>query len=379
MTGPLVGLRVLEIGHMLAGPYCGLLLADLGAEVIKIEPPTGDIGREASADFIGPHNAYFASLNRNKRGVVINLAAAEGQAQLHALVRASDALLTNLRPSAIRKLGLTYEDLKAINPKLVCVALTGFGLSSPYAERPAYDYVIQAMTGVMELTGDPGAGPTKTGYSAVDNSAGTFAAFGLMAKIYSGTGGQIDIAMYDVMLSQLNYLASSALNADTRPTRLASSAHPYFVPAQVFQTRDSWLVVFISHDRFWQIFAKELGKPEWLSDPDFATLQARSRNRDKVVTEVAAALRECDTEQWMTRLVPLGIVVAGVSTLDQALANEQTAARSMVVTIPTADGPIKLTGNPIKIFGASEEFLAPPLLGQDNDWLLSAPVRHDAA
>ena len=379
MTGPLAGLRVLEIGHMLAGPYCGLLLADLGAEVIKIEPPTGDIGREASADFIGPHNTYFASLNRNKRGVVIDLADAEGQAQLHELVRTSDALLTNLRPSAIRKLGLTYEDLKAINPKLVCVALTGFGLSSPYAERPAYDYVIQAMTGVMELTGDPGSGPTKTGYSAVDNSAGTFAAFGLLAKIYSGTGGQIDIAMYDVMLSQLNYLASSALNAGTKPTRLANSAHPYFVPAQVFQTRDSWLVLFISHDRFWQIFATELDKPEWLTDPEFATLAARSRNRDNVVSEVAAALRGHDTQEWMARLVPLGIVVAGVSTLDQALANEQTAARSMVVTIPTEDGLIRLTGNPIKIVGASEKFLAPPLLGQDNDWLLGVPVRHDAA
>lgn len=379
MKGPLADLRVLEIGHMLAGPYCGLLLADLGAEVIKIEPPTGDIGREASDDFIGPHNAYFASLNRNKHGVVIDLASSEGQAQLHDLVRSSDALLTNLRPSAIRKLGLTYEDLKAINPRLVCVALTGFGLCSPFAERPAYDYVIQAMTGVMELTGEPGGGPTKTGYSAVDNSAGTFAALGLLAQVHSGVGGQVDVAMYDVMLSQLNYLASSSLNGGTLPTRQANSAHPYFVPAQVFRTRDAWIVVFISHDRFWRIFADELGKPEWLTDPDFATISARSRNRAKVVGEVAEVLAECDTAEWMARLVPLGIVVAGLKTLDEALSNKQTEARSMVITIATPDGPIRLTGNPIKMPGTDDSHCAPPLLGEHNEQFLKASVRHDAA
>ncbi len=379
MSGPLAGLRVLEIGHMLAGPYCGLLLADLGAEVIKIEPPAGDIAREASPHFIGPHNAYFASLNRSKRGVVIDLASAEGQSQLRQLARSSHALVTNLRPSAIRKLGLTYESLEAVNPKLVCVALTGFGLQSPYAERPAYDYIIQAMTGVMELTGDPGTLPTKTGYSAVDNSAGTFAALGLLAKVHSGEGGQIDIAMYDVMLSQLNYVASGILNGGERSQRHASSAHPYFVPAQVFRTRDSWMVLFITHDSFWRVFAEEVGHPEWVTSPQHATIAARSANRARVVADVAAVLQEEETEHWLGRLLPLGIVAAGISTLDRALESEQVRARGMLVDISTADGTIRLVGNPIKVVGAVENFMPPPQLGADNLALLGPCTPHDAA
>ena len=216
MSGPLAGIRIVEVGHMLAGPYCGLLLADMGAEVIKIEPPEGDIARTVSPHFIGPHNAYFASLNRNKKSVVIDLASDDGRAQLEKVVARSHALITNLRPSAIKKLGLTYERLRRCNERIVCVALTGYGLEGPFANSPAYDYVIQALTGVMALTGDPSAPPTKTGYSAVDNSAGLVAAMGLLAKIVEGKGGQVDVAMYDVMLSQLNYLAGAALNTGDR-------------------------------------------------------------------------------------------------------------------------------------------------------------------
>ncbi len=155
VNGPLAGIRIIEVGHMLAGPYCGLLLADMGAEVIKVEPPDGDIGRRVSPHFIGPHNAYFASLNRNKKSVALDLTCAEGRREFEVIVAAAHALITNLRPSAIRKLGLTYEGLRACNPKIVCVALTGYGLDGRYSEKPAYDYVIQAATGVMSLTGDP--------------------------------------------------------------------------------------------------------------------------------------------------------------------------------------------------------------------------------
>ena len=189
MSGPLAGVRVIEVGHMLMGPYCGMLLADLGAEVVKVEPgPAGDIGRSISPHAIGSHNAYFASLNRNKKSVVLDLASESGR----------------------------DDGVKHWNPKIVCVALTGYGLESPYSERPAYDYVIQALTGIMALTGDPDSPPTKTGYSAVDNSAGIMGAVGLLAKLVEGKGGQVDIAMYDVMLSQLNYLAGAWLNAGER-------------------------------------------------------------------------------------------------------------------------------------------------------------------
>ncbi len=372
MTGPLSGIRILEVGHMLAGPYCGLLLGDLGADIIKIEPPEGDIARTVSPHFIGPHNEYFACLNRNKRSVVIDLASGGGRRALHALARDAHALVTNLRPSAIRKLGLTYEALRAVNPALVCVALTGFGLESPYADRPAYDYVIQAMTGVMELTGSPESPPTKTGYSAVDNSAGMMGALGLLAKLVERRGGQVDIAMYDVMLSQLNYIASAWLNAGARAQRYASSAHPYIVPAQVFATSDGWLTLFITHDDFWKRFCEEVGRPDWLADDRFASMAARRSNRELVIEAIAAELSRASAQEWMRRLAPIGVVAAEVSGLEQALASEQTAARNMVVEIATPDGAIRSVGNPVKVSGMVEQFRSPPLLGEHNDLLRRA-------
>ena len=372
MTGPLAAIRVLEVGHMLAGPYCGLLLADLGADVIKIEPPGGDIARRVSPHTIGPHNAYFASLNRDKRSVVIDLAAPQGQRQLAGLARTAHALVTNLRPAAIRKLGLTYDALREVNSRLVCVALTGFGLDSPYADRPAYDYVIQAMTGIMEMTGDPDGPPTKAGYSAVDNSAGIMAALGLLAKIVEGKGGQVDVAMYDVMLSQLNYVAGASLNAGEKARRFAGSAHPYIVPAQVFATRDGWLSLFVTHDDFWRLLCQEIGQTEWLTDPRFATMTARTANRAVVVGALAAVLAERDAAEWLRRLVPLGIVAAAVTTLEEALAGEQVRARGMVVEIALGDGTIRTVGNPIKA-GGTGPHRPPPLLGE-HDHLLAEGV-----
>jgi CoA:oxalate CoA-transferase len=369
VSGPLSGIRVLEVGHMLAGPYCGLLLADLGADVIKIEPPDGDIARRVSPHFVGRHNTYFASLNRNKRSVVIDLGSSQGQALLRNLVREAHALVTNLRPSAIRKLGLTYDVLRQVNPRLVCVALTGFGLESPYADRPAYDYVIQAMTGIMQITGDSDGPPTKAGYSAVDNSAGIMAALGLLAKIVEGKGGQVDVAMYDVMLSQLNYLASASLNAGERIGRFAGSAHPYIVPAQVFATRDGWLTLFISHDAFWKRFCDEVRRPEWLADDRFATMEARRANRELVIDAVGRVLAERAASEWVRRLVPLGVVAAEVISLEEALTSEQTRARNMIIETATPEGVIRSAGNPIKTLGSAERQLPPPLLGEHNHLL----------
>jgi len=366
LSGPLAGLRVLEVGHMLAGPYCGMLLADLGAEVVKIEPPEGDIARTVSPHSIGPHNAYFASLNRSKQSVTLDLATDAGQRALGELAATAHALVTNLRPTAIRKLGLTYDDLKRWNPRLVCVALTGYGLDSPYADHPAYDYVIQALTGVMALTGEPGGPPAKAGYSAVDNSAGMMGAVGLLAKIVEGRGGQVDIAMYDVMLSQLNYLAGAWLNAGERVERRALSAHPYIVPAQLFPTADGWLALFITHDDFWRRFCDEVGRSEWRTDERFATMAARRQHRETVVAAVAALLADAATERWVERLAPLGIVVAGVATLERALAGKQAIHRGMIVAIDTPAGPLRVVGNPIKISGETTTYGPPPLLGEHN-------------
>ena len=373
--GPLAGLRIVEIGHMLAGPYCGMLLADLGAEVVKIEAPGGgDIGRSVGPHYVGPHNTYFASLNRGKKSVVLDLASGAGRDALEGLARASDGLVTNLRPSAIRKLGLTYDSLSAANPRLACLALTGYGLDGPFADRPAYDYVIQALAGIMALTGDPGGPPVKTGYSVVDNSAGIMGALALVSLIREGRGGQLDVSLYDTMLSQMNYLASAYLNGGERPARQPSGGHPYIVPAQIFDTADGHLALFISHDDFWRRFAAELGRPDWVSDPRFATMRGRGENRLLVVAEVAAVLAGGTTESWVDRLAPLGVVVAGVNTLDHALASELTAARGMVTTIPTPDGPIRLVASPIRLLGRDGPYGPPPELGEHTANVLARPA-----
>lgn len=368
--GPLAGIRILEVGHMLAGPYCCMLLGDLGAEVVKVEGLEGDLGRHIGPHYVGAHNTYFASLNRNKKSVRLDLATPEGQASFGALAASAHALVTNLRPSAIRKLGLTYEHLARWNPKIVCVALTGYGLDGPYAERPAYDYVVQALSGIMALTGDPGGPPVKAGYSAVDNSAGIMAAVGLLAKIVEGKGGQVDVSLYDVMLSQLNYLASAYLNGGERPVRHPNGGHPYLVPAQLFRTRDGYLALFIGHDRFWQVFAREAGRPEWASDPCFATMEARRENRGAVIAAVEEVLRGDDTAAWLARLAPLGVVVAGVQELPEALESDLAASRGMVVAVPTPDGTLRLIGNPIKVLGHETTYAPPPSLGEHNEALL---------
>ncbi len=367
MTAPLAGIRIIEVGHMLAGPYCGLMLADLGAEVIKIEAPEGDIARTVSPHFVGPHNAYFASLNRSKKSVVLDLGSEEGYAALQELAKTSHALITNLRPSAIRKLGLTYDALHQVNPSLVCVSLTGYGLDGPYANNPAYDYVIQALTGVMSLTGDPSAPPTKAGYSAVDNSAGLVAAIGLLAKIVHGQGGQVDVAMYDVMLSQLNYLAGAALNAGETIERMADSSHPYLVPAQIFATADGWLTLFITHDKFWKIFCEAIDCQPWIKHPHFATMAARREHRVEVIAAITQVLLTASATEWVQRLAPLGLVVSEVGTLNAALDGDIATARGLVV--PLGDGRLPLRGvaSPIRFDDFKPEYKLPPLLDEHGD------------
>ncbi|CAJ96622.1 putative acyl-CoA transferase/carnitine dehydratase [Cupriavidus necator] len=370
MSAPLAGIRIIEVGHMLAGPYCGLMMTDLGAEVIKIETPEGDIGRTISPHFIGPHNAYFASLNRNKKSVVLDLASEAGTLALGRLLRQSHALVTNLRPAAVRKLGLTYEVLRQWNEQLVCVAVTGYGLDGPYSDSPAYDYVIQAMTGVMALTGDPAAPPTKAGYSAVDNSAGLVAAVGLLAKIVQGRGGQVDVAMYDVMLSQLNYLAGAALNAGETIERLADSSHPYLVPAQIFPTAKGWLTLFITHDRFWKTFCEEVDRPAWTTDPRFATMAGRRAHRAEVIPEIAEVLRSAPAAQWVRRLGPQGVVVSEVGTLNEALGSDITAARSLIVALGQGELPLRAVASPIRFSDYEPSYGLPPLLDEHRDEVL---------
>lgn len=339
MSGPLSGIRILEVGVMLAGPYATMLLADLGAEVIKIEPPSGEISRQ-----VGP--SYFASLNRNKRSVRLDLTTDAGQARLAELVAESHALLVNMKPSVIRRLGLTYDALRRHNEKIVCVALTGFGLDG--GDEPAFDYVIQAATGIAAMTGDPNGPPTLPGYSSADNSTGLAAALGLLAQIVSGRGGQVEVSLLDVMLSQLNYRASAYLNDGVEPQRHPHGAHSYYVPAQLFPTAAGYLALFVTHDGFWKSFATEAGID------GFATMEERAARREEVLAVVTAALASDTAAGWERRLRPLGIPAAAVRTMPEALKEYHHA-------IVTA-GDFRLVGSPIRVAGYEPAYRPPPAL-----------------
>jgi crotonobetainyl-CoA:carnitine CoA-transferase CaiB-like acyl-CoA transferase len=371
MDKPLRGIRVLEVCHMLAGPYCGMLLADLGAEVIKIETGSGDIARSTGPHYVGPYNVYFASLNRNKKSVLLDLKSESGRSALYRLAASAAALVTNLRPDAIERLGLTYDALKHVNPALTCVALTGFGLTGPYRDYPAYDYIIQALCGIMMLTGEPGSTPARAGYSVVDNSGGMMAALSLLAGLVSRRGGQFDIALYDVMISQLNYLAAAYLQTGDEPLRLPLGAHPYFVPAQIFATADGYIALFITHDSFWSQFCEAVEQLHWMKDDRFSTMHARTRNRELVIKEISDTLRCKSSKYWLERFVPKGIVAAAVGSMANALRTTQTAAREMVVSVSTPHGTVQLVGNPCKLKGGSTQYTPPPLLGEHTAELCS--------
>ncbi len=373
-TGPLTGIRVLEVGHILAGPYGGMLLADLGADVIKIEPLAGDLSRQVGSQRVDEHNVYFASLNRNKRSVHIDLTSTLGQAELGELATTAHALLVNLRPSAIRRLGLDYESLHRFNPKIVCVAVTGYGLEGPAAEWPAFDYVIQAMAGVADMTGEPDGPPTLAGYSAVDNSSGIMAALGLVAKVLEGKGGQVDVSLFDVMLSQLNYKAATYLNGGGAPSRQPLGAHAFYVPAQLFATASGYVALFVTHDEFWRRLCGEIERPEWADDPRFATMHARSEHRDELLDALAARLTQATAQEWVERLRPLGIAVGAVVGLGDALDGELVRSRGMVVSVDTADGPLQMVGSPIRFNDARPEYRVPPRLHEHTEELLAPPA-----
>jgi crotonobetainyl-CoA:carnitine CoA-transferase CaiB-like acyl-CoA transferase len=328
---------------MLAGPYATMMLADLGAEVTKLEPAHGDISRQVG-------DSYFASLNRGKRSLCLDLASDAGRRRLGELATTSHALLVNLKPSAIRRLGLTYESLRRFNERIVCVALTGSGMAA--GDDPAFDYVVQAATGVAALTGDPDGPPTLPGYSAADNSAGLTAALGLLAMIVSGRGGQVEVSLRDVMLSQLNYRASAWLNDGAEPRRSALGAHSFYVPAQLFPTASGYLALFVTHDGFWRALSAETGLT------GFATMAERVAHREEVIAAVTAALSADTAAGWEARLRPRGVPAAAVRSLPEALA----ATPDVVVKA----GRYRLVANPVRVAGYEPEYGPPPELGQSS-------------
>jgi crotonobetainyl-CoA:carnitine CoA-transferase CaiB-like acyl-CoA transferase len=326
-----------------------MMLSDLGADVIKLEPPTGDMSRQVS-------DAYFASINRGKRSVVLDLTSTTGQDRLHELAAGAHALIVNQKPSAIHKLGLTYAALRPYNEKIVCVAVTGYGLYG--GDDPAFDYVIQAAAGVAAMTGEPDGPPILPGYSAADNSAGLTAALGLLAQIISGRGGQIDVSLRDVMLSQLNYKASAYLNEGVEPVRHPFGAHTFYVPAQLFPTADGHIAIFLTHDRYWRTFVAEAGIAQE-EIAAFPTMADRAAHRAEVVEIIIRALAADTARGWERRLRPRGVPIAAVRSLPEALAD----APGSVVDA----GGLRLVGSPIRIDGFTPSYGPAPALGEHSD------------
>ncbi|GAB2972169.1 CoA transferase [Amycolatopsis acidiphila] len=352
---PLEDVRVVALEQYGAGPFGSLHLAHLGADVIKIEDPVagGDIGRYVPPFAEGEDSLFFESFNRNKRSVSLDVGNPEGRAVLEDLVRNADAVYSNLRGDVPAKLGIRYEDLKDVNPRIVCCSLSGFGMTGPRAAEPGYDYVLQGLAGWMTLTGDPDGPPEKTGLSLVDYSGGFVAAISLLAGVHAarrdGVGMDCDVSLYDTAISLLTYPAAWHLTAGYEPRRSKRSAHPSLVPFQAFAAKDGWLVLGCAKEKFWQRLTVVLGRPELAEDPRFATFADRHRNRDQVQDILDEILSRRTVEEWLGELRSASVPCAPVNEVGEALRDEHTLARNLIVeTEHPRFGKVRQVASPVR-------------------------------
>ncbi len=376
MKGPLSDIRVLAISQFGAGPFGMMQLADLGAEMIKIEDPAtgGDIGRWVEPGAIGGDSLYYQSFNRNTKSVTLNLRHPDGMAVFRELVKHADAVFNNLRGDQPAALGLMYDDLKEINPAIVCVSLSGFGLTGPRAAEPGYDYLLQAYAGLMSLTGAPDGPPERAGVSMVDFAGGMAAALGLIAGVHqarvTGEGCDVDVGLLDAAISLLNYLAVWTLNSGYRPQRMPNSSHPTLYPSQVFQTSDGYLVVMCAKEKFWVNLVTAMGLPELASDPRFRTFADRFQHREEMETALQQRFLEEPTAYWLDVLRGKA-PVAPVQTVEEALNDEQVLAREMIVEVEhPAFGTIRETASAVRFPDAGLEHRAASALGADTEEVL---------
>jgi crotonobetainyl-CoA:carnitine CoA-transferase CaiB-like acyl-CoA transferase len=376
---PLAGVRVLAVEQYGAGPFGTLYLADLGAEVVKIEnhKDGGDVGRQVGPHFFGPGDShFFQTFNRNKQSVTLDLKHPEGRQAFLALVKTADAVLDNLRGELPEKLGLTHEQLKDANPRIVCAHLSAYGRSGSRKAWPGYDYLMQAEAGHMSLTGEPGSPPTRYGLSIVDLMTGLAAAFGLLAGVLSarasGKGTDIDTSLFDVALHNLNYPGTWFLNAGAVTDRTARSGHPSLTPSQLYRTRDGWIFIMCNKEKFWGVLAEALGKPEWTRDPAFATFKARLANRERVTRMLDAALMTRTTAEWIEHFA--GKVPASpVYDVAQALQSKFVAEREGVLDFRYPDGrSARMIAGPIRVPGVDLPARAAPAMGAHTDAQLRA-------
>ena len=375
-SGPLAGVRILDLSRILSGPFATMIFADLGAEVIKLENPrTGDDTREWAPPYQGDQSAYFLSVNRNKRGVAVDLKTARGREIALRLADRADVVVENFRPGTSSRLGLGYDDLSARNPRLIYASISGFGQTGPYASEPGYDAIAQALGGLMSVTGEADGEPVRVGNSAADLGASMWAAIGILAALHArhatGRGEWIDISLLDGQIASLTYLAGGYFASGEVPRRYGS-AHPSIVPYQALRTADGRLMVAVGNDTLWQRFAPILGLPELVEDPRFVSNPQRVANRAQLIPLIEAALATRGSAAWAEELSRVGIPAGAINSIDAALEHPQVRARDMVLSTehPTA-GTLRMTGSPIKL----SRYVAtvrrpPPTLGQHTDEVL---------
>ncbi len=373
---PLDGVRILAVSQFGAGPFGTQVLADLGADVIKVEDP--GVGGD-SARYVPPFQGeadspYFQSFNRGKRSVSLNLRHPDGQAVFRDLVRVSDAVFNNARGDLPDKLGLTYEALRDANPRIVCCSLTGYGRTGPRAGEPAFDYLVQGYAGYMSVTGEPDGPPGKCGVSVIDFAGGYAGMVGLMVGLFdaqrTGIGRDVDVSLLDTAVSMLSYFAIWTLNRDWTAERTRDSAHQTLVPAQNFPTRDGWIVVFCNKDKFWRDLVETLGVPELAEDARFATFAERFDHREALLPLLRARFETRTTADWLDRLrgrVPC----APVNDVRQALADPQVLARDMIVEVEHPEfGTLREVRSPVRTEGEIRQPRRAPRLGEHTDSIL---------
>jgi CoA:oxalate CoA-transferase len=377
MTGPLAGIRVLDLTWVLAGPFASMVLCDLGADVIKVErPPYGDVAR-TTGPYLDDESAYFFSVNRGKRSICIDLKSTAGRDLFLRLVEKADVVMENFTPGTMERLGLGYDVLSQRNPRLIYAATSGFGQTGPYRHKPALDIIVQGMGGIMSITGEPGGRPVRPGISLGDIAAGLYTAIGILAALHerekSGRGQMLDISMLDCQIAILENAFVRYFATGEVPGPLGTR-HPSSTPFQAFPTKDGWIVIALSWgvDNQWELLLATLGLPELIDDPRFETPGLRTQHHAELEPILNEAFRKKTTREWLEELEPLGIPCGPLNDIAQAAADPQVQARDMLVEVEHPKGfrlkvpntPVKLTRTPGGVKGP------PPAIGEHTDQVL---------
>ena len=375
---------VIDLTRVLAGPYCTMMLGDLGADIIKIEVPSrGDDTRHWGPPFTkGGESAYYLSANRNKRSMTLNLKSEEGLEILKKLIAKGDVLVDNFKTGTLSRWGLDYETLQKIRPGLIYCTVTGYGYTGPYSSRPGYDLIVQATGGFMSITGPENGDPSRAGVAIADISTGMFAANAILAALYSreqtGKGQRIDMSLLDSQVALLSYAATNYFVSGSITNRLGN-AHPNIVPYQSFKARDMHFVLAVGNDKQWEIFCKSINKPEWIDDEKYSTNALRVNNRKQLIDQLSKLFATQNAGYWLEIFDKVGLPSGPINELDKVFENEQIKSREMQIELPhSIDNKVTLLNSPIKIpTSPTKTHKAPPTLGEHTEEILKEKIGLD--